>query len=168
MYGTMDSVGKGLLINVYHTIKFIADNESYSSFYPYIQYLNQKPPICFMKLKRSFLILTTILIFLFQNIAIGQKVSGELKKWHKLSLEFEGPNTSEAAEDNPFLNYRLNVAFKHTSTGKTYLILAIMLAMAMQGTPALQQAIFGKYILPLMKLGNGPMRWTLRKGNGRP
>ncbi|NNG11596.1 MAG: DUF5060 domain-containing protein, partial [Arenibacter sp.] len=75
-----------------------------------------------MKLNRSFLILATILIFLFQNSLFGQRVSGELKKWHKLSLEFEGPNTSEAAEDNPFLNYRLNVAFKHTSTGKTYLI----------------------------------------------
>lgn len=75
-----------------------------------------------MKPNRSFLILATILIFLFQNSLFGQRVSGELKKWHKLSLEFEGPNTSEAAEDNPFLNYRLNVAFKHTTTGKTYLI----------------------------------------------
>ena len=75
-----------------------------------------------MKPNRPFLILATILIFLLQNIAIGQKVSGELKKWHKLSLEFEGPNTSEAADENPFLNYRLNVVFKHTTTGRTYLI----------------------------------------------
>lgn len=53
---------------------------------------------------------------------MAQKVSGELKKWHKLSLEFEGPNTSESAEENPFLNYRLNVVFKHATTGKAYLI----------------------------------------------
>lgn len=75
-----------------------------------------------MKPNRPFLILATVLIFLFQNRVLGQKVSGELKKWHKLSLEFEGPNTSEAADENPFLNYRLNVVFKHVTTGKTYLI----------------------------------------------
>ncbi len=35
------------------------------------------------------------------------------KKWHTISLLFEGPNTSELAEDNPFLNYALHVVFKH-------------------------------------------------------
>ncbi len=36
-----------------------------------------------------------------------------IKKWEKLSLTFDGPATSETAEDNPFLNYRLIVHFKH-------------------------------------------------------
>ncbi len=35
----------------------------------------------------------------------------EVKKWEKLTLKFEGPATSETAEDNPFLNYRLLVTF---------------------------------------------------------
>ncbi|MBX2877905.1 MAG: DUF5060 domain-containing protein [Saprospiraceae bacterium] len=35
----------------------------------------------------------------------------EVKKWEKLTLSFEGPETSEEASDNPFLNYRLLVSF---------------------------------------------------------
>lgn len=41
----------------------------------------------------------------------GQQVSGELKQWHDVVLTFEGPSTSENAEPNPFLYYRLNVTF---------------------------------------------------------
>ena len=41
----------------------------------------------------------------------GQQVSGELKQWHDVVLTFDGPSTSETAEPNPFLNYRLNVIF---------------------------------------------------------
>ena len=75
-----------------------------------------------MKLIKSILLLSSLLVFFVQGTLMAQKVSGELKKWHKLSLEFEGPNTSESAEENPFLNYRLNVVFKHATTGKAYLI----------------------------------------------
>ncbi|MEM1119467.1 MAG: DUF5060 domain-containing protein [Bacteroidota bacterium] len=35
------------------------------------------------------------------------------KKWAKTTLTFEGQPTSETSEDNPFLNYRLNVTFTH-------------------------------------------------------
>lgn len=40
-------------------------------------------------------------------------LSGELKKWHTLTLTFEGLATSEDDLDNPFLNYRLDVTFTH-------------------------------------------------------
>lgn len=45
----------------------------------------------------------------------GNKVQldGERKKWHKLTLTFDGPETHEMAGDNPFLNYRLDVTFTH-------------------------------------------------------
>mgnify|MGYP003633201006 FL=1 len=75
-----------------------------------------------MKSIKSILLLSSLFVFFVQGVVMAQKVSGELKKWHKLSLEFEGPNTSESAEENPFLNYRLNVVFKHATTGKAYLI----------------------------------------------
>ncbi|WP_282086292.1 DUF5060 domain-containing protein [Aquimarina algiphila] len=39
------------------------------------------------------------------------KINGNFKKWYKLTLNFEGFNQSENDEDNPFLNYRLNVTF---------------------------------------------------------
>lgn len=50
------------------------------------------------------------------------KITGELKKWHKITLTFDGPETSEKAEDNPFMNYRLNVTFSHSTTGKSYIV----------------------------------------------
>lgn len=56
------------------------------------------------------------------GFVFAQEVTGELKKWHKVTLQFEGPNTSEKAEYNPFLNYRLNVTFTHKKTGKKYTI----------------------------------------------
>jgi hypothetical protein len=36
---------------------------------------------------------------------VGPSVSveGELKQWHKVTLVLEGPETSEMAEENPFL-----------------------------------------------------------------
>lgn len=57
---------------------------------------------------------TFILIFL---IGCGPQskvaVQGELKKWHTVVLQIEGPPTSEMDEYNPFLNYRLDVRFRH-------------------------------------------------------
>ncbi len=38
-------------------------------------------------------------------------ISGELKKWHKVTLTFAGPQASEKAKPNPFLDYRLDVTF---------------------------------------------------------
>ena len=45
-------------------------------------------------------------------------VDGELQKWHRITLNFEGPKTNELAEDNPFLHYRLDVTFSNGQ--KTY------------------------------------------------
>ncbi len=49
-------------------------------------------------------------------------ITGELKKWHKVTLTFNGPNTSEGASNNPFLNYRLNVMFTHQSGSPSYVV----------------------------------------------
>jgi hypothetical protein len=45
-------------------------------------------------------------------------VYGELKKWHRVTIAFEGAETSETAEPNPFLDYRLDVTFTHPASGK--------------------------------------------------
>ncbi|MFC2090301.1 DUF5060 domain-containing protein [Bacteroidota bacterium] len=50
------------------------------------------------------------------------EIKGELKKWHKVTLTFEGPETSEDADLNPFMNYRFNVEFIHEVSGKRYLV----------------------------------------------
>jgi hypothetical protein len=41
----------------------------------------------------------------------AQEISGELRQWHDVVLTFDGPETSEAADPNPFLSYRLDVIF---------------------------------------------------------
>ncbi len=47
-------------------------------------------------------------------------ISGELKKWHRITLTFEGPDTSEDATPNPFLDYDLSVNF--SNAGKSYTV----------------------------------------------
>ncbi len=60
-------------------------------------------------------------IFLFPLAGNGQvEISGKLKKWHKITLTFDGPQTSELHSYNPFLNYRLNVNFRNGD--RTYLV----------------------------------------------
>ena len=36
-----------------------------------------------------------------------------VKNYEKITLQFQGPTTSETTDDNPFLNYRLEVTFTH-------------------------------------------------------
>ncbi|MGB3466070.1 MAG: ThuA domain-containing protein [Cyclobacteriaceae bacterium] len=47
-------------------------------------------------------------------------ISGELKKWHKVTLSFTGPETDELAATNPFADYRLDVIF--TNGAKSYTV----------------------------------------------
>lgn len=50
------------------------------------------------------------------------KITGELKKWHKVTLSWTGPASNETADPNPFSDYRLIVTFKHADTGKRYTV----------------------------------------------
>jgi hypothetical protein len=63
-----------------------------------------------------------LITVIFCRAGVGAQLSGELKKWHKVTLTFEGPRTSETAEPNPFLYYRLNVIITHQNSGKSYLV----------------------------------------------
>ena len=55
---------------------------------------------------------TLILSLALATFAQGAPViSGELKQWHKVTLTFDGPTSTEKAEPNPFTDYRLEVVF---------------------------------------------------------
>ncbi|MBN2009480.1 DUF5060 domain-containing protein [candidate division KSB1 bacterium] len=58
--------------------------------------------------------------FLFTAVLNSAEISGELKKWHNVTLTFSGPQVDEESTPNPFLDYRLNVTFNHGD--KTYLV----------------------------------------------
>ena len=49
-------------------------------------------------------------------------VKGELKRWHKITIDFNGPSTSETANPNPFTDFRLDVTFTHPLSGKSFVV----------------------------------------------
>ena len=73
-----------------------------------------------MKNLKIVICIMALLLFVTYGLT-AQKIEGELKQWHKVTLVFEGPETSEQAEENPFLSYRLNVTFTH-ETGEKWVI----------------------------------------------
>lgn len=57
----------------------------------------------------------------YTSDSITGSINGELKKWHKITIGFAGPSTSETNNIvNPFTDYRLDVTFTHTGTKNKY------------------------------------------------
>ncbi|MGC6465746.1 MAG: DUF5060 domain-containing protein [Akkermansiaceae bacterium] len=50
-------------------------------------------------------------LLVFSNAIAAPVLSGEARLWHKTTLTFDGPECSEAAEPNPFADYRFEVVF---------------------------------------------------------
>lgn len=65
--------------------------------------------------------LLTVFI-LFGMFLSAQTPEGELKRWHKLSITFNGPSTSETANPNPFSDYRLDVTFTHKNSNRSFTV----------------------------------------------
>ena len=59
----------------------------------------------------------------FVPLSIAQSgevtISGELRKWHPVTLTLDGPASSETASPNPFLDYRFEVTFSNGATSYT-------------------------------------------------
>jgi hypothetical protein len=77
---------------------------------------------------KTFLVKSIILVLVISLLSIQSctydKASASnnipaYSKWHTITLPFTGPETSETAVDNPFLNYRLTVAFQHEASNQT-------------------------------------------------
>lgn len=77
---------------------------------------------CIRKTGISDVVLLICLLSFVASSAKGVSISGELKKWHKVTLTFDGPRTTEMANPSPFLYYRLNAVFTHSATGKSYAV----------------------------------------------
>lgn len=74
-----------------------------------------------LKYKQLILILIVWNLFASKISAQGTtkpEITGELKKWHKITLTFDGPESSETDKLNPFMNYRFDVYFTHNESGK--------------------------------------------------
>ncbi|MEM6721074.1 MAG: DUF5060 domain-containing protein [Bacteroidota bacterium] len=66
-------------------------------------------------------VLFIFLIFWLNSIQ-AQTPTGALMRWHKITLSFTGPNTSETAMINPFTDYRLDVTFTHAATNTSHVV----------------------------------------------
>lgn len=88
---------------------------------------------------------TIIVLFnlnmLIAQTAINSVINGELKKWHKITLTFDGPETSEADQLNPFMAYRFDVYFTHKESGK---VLKVPGYFAADGNAGQTSSIAGK------------------------
>ncbi|MDB4292531.1 DUF5060 domain-containing protein [Maribacter sp.] len=55
-------------------------------------------------------------VVLFNSCLEQEPQVDTYSQWHTITLSYKGPETSEDASDNPFLNYRLSVEFQHEGT----------------------------------------------------
>ncbi len=75
-------------------------------------------------MKRHVPRLTVCMLILGVSVcqSLDAQVGGELRKWHKVTLTFEGPQSAEDATPNPFMDFRLNVRFTHIGSGQSLLV----------------------------------------------
>ncbi len=65
-----------------------------------------------MKRDQLAVLCAVFVVLTFGGSALAaEEISGELRKWHNITLTFAGPYTGEEANPNPFRDYRLTVTF---------------------------------------------------------
>jgi len=111
-----------------------------------------------------------ILFMLISRLLTAQnlneiKVNGELKKWHKITLSFEGPESSENSDFNPFMNYRLDLTFTHKQSGKTYTVPGYFAADGNAGESSATDGNIWKVHFAPDKTGEWNYKVDFRKGN---
>jgi type 1 glutamine amidotransferase len=90
-------------------------------------------------------------------------VSGELRKWHKVTVSFEGPDFSENGAENPFRDYRLNVTFKNGSS--TYTVPGYYAADGNAANTSANSGKIWKVHFSPDKIGTWTYEASFRKGN---
>ncbi|MCI0623660.1 MAG: DUF5060 domain-containing protein [Acidobacteria bacterium] len=105
-----------------------------------------------------------------QDSAAAQ-VSGVLKRWHKVTLSFQGPKESETGRKaelywlSPFRDYRLRVTFTHVASGNSYQVPGYFAA---DGRAAESRATSGSvWRVHFMPDAPGEWRWTASFRQGR-
>ena len=97
----------------------------------------------------------------------GSVVSGELRRWHKVTLTLDGPESAETAVNpNPFTDYRFDVTFTHESGAPSYVVPGYFAA---DGSAATSSATTGNkwrvHFAP-DRAGRWTWRVSLRRGPG--
>lgn len=90
------------------------------------------------------------------------EVEGELKQWHKVTLVLNGPETSEWAKDNPFLNYKLEATF--TKGEKSYTVPGYYAADGLAGETSAEEGNVWKVHFRPDEVGIWNYKISFRKG----
>lgn len=116
---------------------------------------------------RSLLILLAALFLTGSSLAAERAtVSGELKQWHKITLDLAGPESAEEATPNPFMDYRMNVVFRHPASGLTYTIPGYFAADGKAGeSSAAAGNVWRAHLCP-DKTGKWTFKVSFREGTG--
>ena len=93
------------------------------------------------------------------------EIGGELKKWHKITLTFDGPETSETDQLNPYMNYRFDVYFTHAATGKTFKVPGYFAADGNAGETSATSGNKWRVHLAPDQIGTWSYKVDFRKGN---
>ena len=113
-------------------------------------------------MSRSLLLFLFYIIFSFASFGQNAEFSGELKKFHKITLTWQGASVQEEAIT--FKDYRLNVTFNSPS-GKTYIVPGYFAADGNAGeTSASTGNIWRCHFIPI-ESGNWSYRVSYRAGD---
>jgi len=93
------------------------------------------------------------------------EIGGELKKWHKITLTFDGPETSETDKLNPYMNYRFDVYFTHAATGKTFKVPGYFAADGNSGETSATSGNKWRVHLAPDQIGTWSYKVDFRRGN---
>ena len=90
-------------------------------------------------------------------------ISGELRMWHKITITWDGPDTDENAQPNPFLDYRLQCTFTGPS-GQTFVVPGYYAADGNAANTSATVAINGDVISLRTRSALGPTAYRFRTG----
>lgn len=108
--------------------------------------------------------LPAVLMCAVAAVASGATVTGELKQWHQVTLTFDGPETAETAEPNPFTFYRLDVTFTHPDSGQTVVVPGYYAADGQAGETSADSGRRWRVHFAPMKTGKWSYKVSFRKG----
>ncbi len=93
------------------------------------------------------------------------KIEGELKQWHKVTLTLDGPYAHELDNaPNPFVNYEMNVEFKHESGSPSYTVPGYFAADGQAAETSAQSGTKWRAHLSPDKPGRWEYKVSMRKG----
>ncbi len=93
-------------------------------------------------------------------------IAGELKQWHKITLDLQGPFAAESDRyPNPYSDYRMTVTFKHESGSPIYQVPAYFATDGNAGNSGATEGVIWRAHLSPDKVGKWSYKISFIKGS---